>query len=72
MDGIDRDQAYACLLVVVLAVSYWFPIRRWFVRWGTTPADLSRVMSGDAAIANPTYATTLAITVSARPEDIWP
>jgi len=72
MNGIDRDQAYAFLLVVVLAVSYWFPIRRWFSRWGTTPADLSRVMSGDAAIVNPTYATTLAISVSARPEDIWP
>ena len=63
---------YAFLLVVVLAVSSWFPIRRWFGRWGTTPADLARVMSGDAAIVNPTYATTLAITVSARPEDIWP
>ena len=72
MNGIDGDQAYAFLLVVVLAVSYWFPIRRWFGRWGTTPADLARVMSGDAAIVNPTYATTLAITVSARPEDIWP
>jgi len=72
MNGIDGDQAYAFLLVVVLAVSYWFPIRRWFGRWGTTPVDLSRVMSGDAAIVNPTYATTLAITVSARPEDIWP
>ena len=63
---------YAFLLVVVLAVSSWFPIRRWFGHWGTTPADLSRVMSGDAAIVNPTYATTLAITVRARPEDIWP
>ena len=43
MNSIDRDQAYAFLLVVVLAVSYWFPIRRWFGRWGTTPADLARV-----------------------------
>ena len=72
MNGIAHDQAYAFLLVVVLAVSYWFPIRRWFGRWGTTPADLARVMSGDAAIVNPTYTTTLAITVSARPENIWP
>ena len=63
MNGIAHDQAYAFLLVVVLAVWYWFPIRRWFGRWGTTPADLARVMSGDAAIVNPTYATTLAITV---------
>ena len=72
MNGIAQDQAHAFLLLVVLAVSYWLPIRRWFGRWGTTPADLSRVMSGDTAIVNPTYAATLAITVNARPEDIWP
>jgi hypothetical protein len=26
-------------IVVVLAAvaAYWFPIRRWFLRWGTTP-----------------------------------
>ena len=72
MNGIDRDQGSVFLLVVVLAVWSWFPIRRWLGRWSTTPADLCRVMSGDAAIVNPTYATTLAITVRARPEDIWP
>ncbi len=60
------------LSVVVLAVLYWFPIRRWFSRWGTTPADLTRVMSGDAAVVDPTYAATLAVTVDAKPADIWP
>ena len=72
MNGLAQDHAPAFFLVVVLAVAYWFPIRRWFGRWGTMPADLSRVMSGDAAIVNPTYAATLAITVNARSEDIWP
>lgn len=57
---------------VALAALYWFPVRRWFGRWGATPADLRRVMAGDAAIVDPTYAATLAVTVDARPEDIWP
>jgi hypothetical protein len=60
------------LIALTLAVLYWFPLRRLFGRWGTTPVDLARVMPGDAAIADPTYAVTLAITVDARPAYIWP
>ena len=49
-----------------------FWIRRWFGRWGTTGGDLTRVMPGDAVIANPTHSATHAVTVAAPPEDIWP
>ena len=61
-------------LLVILAVAalYWFPVRRWFGRWGATPDDLTRVMPGDALIANPTHSATHAVTVDAPPEDIWP
>lgn len=58
--------------ILTLAVGYWFPVRRWFSRWGTTPEDLARVMPGDALIANWTQTATQAVTVNARPEDIWP
>lgn len=58
--------------VVTLAGIYWFPVRRWFARWGTTATDRTRVMIGDSAVVNPTYSATLAITVDARPEHIWP
>jgi hypothetical protein len=51
---------------------YWFPIRRWMGRWGTTPGELARPMAGDALLANPTDVSTGAITVNAPPEDIWP
>lgn len=51
---------------------YWFPVRRWFSRWGTTPAESARAMAGDALIGNPTNTGTAAITVNAPPEDIWP
>ena len=61
-------------LFVILAIAalYWFPVRRWFGRWGATPDDLARVMPGDALIANPTHSATHAVTVDAPPEDIWP
>ena len=57
---------------LALALLYWFPARRCFERWGTTATDLTRVMAGDAAVVDPTYSATLAITVDARPEHIWP
>jgi hypothetical protein len=60
------------LVIFTFAALYWFPIRRWMSRWGTTPADLSRVMAGDGLIADPTYSGTMAVIVNARPEDIWP
>jgi hypothetical protein len=61
-------------LVVILTFSvlYWFPIRRWMNRWGATPSDLTRVMAGDALLADPTYSGTTTIVINARPEDIWP
>jgi hypothetical protein len=61
-------------LFVVLAFSvlYWFPIRRWMNQWGATSSDLARVMAGDSLLADPTYSGTMAVTVNARPEHIWP
>jgi hypothetical protein len=60
------------VVMLTLAVLYWFPIRRWMNRWGATPADLSRVMAGDSLLADSTYSGTLAVSVGAPPEDIWP
>ena len=51
---------------------YWFTLRRWFARWGTTGDELTRVMPGDAVIVNPTHSATQAVTVDAPPNDIWP
>jgi hypothetical protein len=51
---------------------YWFPLRRWFARWGATGDDLSRVMAGDGLLVDPTYSGTMAIIVHALPEHIWP
>jgi hypothetical protein len=57
---------------LTLALGYWFPVRRWFSRWGTTPDELARAMPGDVLIANPTKTDTQAVTVNAPPGNIWP
>lgn len=60
------------LAILTVVLLYWFPVRRWFTRWGSTPDDIARAMPGDALIANPTHRATHAVTVYAAPEDIWP
>ena len=60
------------LVILTLAVLYWFPIRRWMSRWGTSPSDRARVMAGDGLLANPTYSGTMAVIVNAPPKHVWP
>lgn len=57
---------------IAIAAVYWFPVRHWFSRWGTTPEELDLVMPGDAQIPGPTDVSTGAITVNAPPQAIWP
>ena len=59
-------------VILTFTVLYWFPIRRWMGRWGTTSSDLSRVMAGDGLLVNATYSGTMAVIVDAQPEHIWP
>src|SRR5689334_13347033 len=63
---------WSAFAFVVIALLYWFPMRQWFARWGTTSAELSRSMRGDALIGKPNHSATQAITINAPPEDIWP
>jgi hypothetical protein len=63
---------FTVIVILTLAVLYWFPIRRWMGRWGTTSSDLTRVMAGDGFIVAPTFSYMMAVTVNAGPEHIWP
>jgi hypothetical protein len=63
---------FTLYVVVVFAALYWFPMRRWMSRWGASPEELSRTMAGDGLLDRHTYSGTLAITMHARPEDLWP
>jgi hypothetical protein len=47
-------------------------IRPWQLRWGATNAEVERSMPGDDDVAHPTFNATRAVTVAARPEQIWP
>ena len=60
------------LVILTLAVLYWFLLRRWMSRWGTTPPDLSRVMAGDTLLPDSTFSYTMSVIVNAPSEDIWP
>ena len=55
-----------------VVVAYWLAVRPLFFRWGAPRADLARVMVGDGAVIDPAYSATLAVTVDARPEQVWP
>ena len=62
----------ALFVILTFSVLYWFPIRRWMNQWGATSSDVTRVMAGDSLLADQTYSGTMAVTVNARPEHIWP
>ena len=59
-------------VVLTLAMLYWFPIRGWMNRWGASSPDLVRDMAGDSLLADWTYSGTMAVTVNAPPDHIWP
>jgi len=47
-------------------------VRPWYRNWGATKVELKRVMPGDAKVEEPTLSFTRAVTIKARPEEIWP
>jgi hypothetical protein len=53
-------------------VAYAFAIRPWHLRWGATDEEIARETPLDERVKNPTYVTNRAITINAKPEDIWP
>jgi hypothetical protein len=47
-------------------------IRPWQLRWGATYEEVARAMPGDDVVKHPTFNATRAVTIQARPEEIWP
>jgi hypothetical protein len=62
----------AVAVFAVLIVAYLLVIRPWHLTWGATDEEVSRTMLGDELNARPSFNGTRAVTVAARPEDIWP
>lgn len=59
-------------IVLLATVAYILVLRPWQLSWGATEAEVSRSLPGDAIVASPTFDATRAVTVRARPEEIWP
>jgi hypothetical protein len=47
-------------------------IRPWYRRWGATDEEVVRAMPGDDVIKRPSIVETYAVTIKARPAEIWP
>ena len=64
-------------LILVLALSaiganFLAYTRPWFLQWGATPAELTRVLPGDEIVPNAVSQYTRAVTVQAPVEQVWP
>ena len=46
--------------------------RSWHLRWGATDAELALPLPGDDVLPHAPFAPTRAVTIAARPEEIWP
>ncbi len=44
----------------------------WQRRWGATDEEVQRAMPGDEEVERPLMNATRAVTINARPEEIWP
>jgi hypothetical protein len=47
-------------------------LRPWQLRWGATDDEVASSRYGDDAVSHPTFNATRGVTITARPEEIWP
>jgi hypothetical protein len=52
--------------------AYAWVIRPWTLRWGATNAEVAMALPGDDLLAFPKLSSTHAITIQARPSEVWP
>jgi hypothetical protein len=64
--------AAVCTIAIILGAVYWIAIRPAQLHWGATPEEIKLVLPEDSIVATPTFDATRAITIHARPEQIWP
>jgi hypothetical protein len=55
-----------------IAAGYRRIVRPWYLRWGATDEEVARAMPLDERVPSPRLASTMAITIDAPPERIWP
>ncbi|HYM49026.1 MAG TPA: hypothetical protein VET65_00495, partial [Candidatus Limnocylindrales bacterium] len=57
---------------VLGTLAYRYTIRPRLRMWGATPEEIRRPMAGDEMVPHPSTTGTRAITIAARPDDVWP
>jgi len=60
------------LALAAIAANFLAYTRPWFLRWGATPAELSRLLPGDEIVSNAASQYTRAVTIQAPVEQVWP
>ena len=60
------------LALVIFLAGYLLLYRPQELRWGATDAEVARAMPGDQIQRQPIFNATRAVTIDARPEQIWP
>jgi len=63
---------YTAACLVLLLALYPLLVRPWQLRWGAMDDEVARAMPGDEQVTKPHFNATRAITIHARPEQIWP
>jgi hypothetical protein len=62
----------AAVAGVLALPAYYLLVRRWHARWGATDEEVRAEMPGDELVERPRDVTTRAVTIHARPEEVWP
>jgi hypothetical protein len=68
----DERRRLVVPLIAVLALAYWFLVRPWHLRWGTTDDEVEGTLPGDDLLREPKSEVTHAVTIDAPVEDVWP
>jgi hypothetical protein len=58
-------------IVFFLFLIYFFIVRPWHLRWGTTDEELRLPMPGDSVVSQPDYDATRGISIRAKPDVVW-
>src|SRR5215211_4418235 len=53
-------------------LAYFKRVRPWYLRWGATEEEIKRPMPLDERVPAPRMNSTMAITIDAPPDEIWP
>ncbi len=52
--------------------AYWFIVKPWHNRWGATDEEVARTLPGDEFVPETKIVTTHAVTIAAKPAQVWP